>query len=1547
MSRTLAAGKALPRPARFALGGGSPIALALGMLTIAGCSGGASKIEAASSGGGGNSSPLILSFVESPSYDVGFIGFGGSKFFRISIQTTGTGNATIDSYSHSDSSFAFNGGSFPGTGGTCAQPLAGTCSLGILFTPASVGVFTDTVTVNYTSGGTARSISMTLNGQATVAAALSISDSVTYDYGTKVLGTTTEKTFTVTNAGGIDATAMAGSGLAAPYTFKGGSYPGTGGTCGLTLNSLATCTMVVEYAPTVAGASSDQIVLAYHDGTATTNTTRDIQGTGQGLASLTISDGATYNYGNVVVGSPPAEKIFTVTNGAGLATATAMAGAGLAAPFDYKDGAYPGTGGTCSTTLAGGASCTLIVTYRPLAAAAHSDTIELAYDNGSTTVTALRGVQGTGVVPSTLEISDSPTHDYGTKTIGTATDKTFTVTFTGVVAVTAVAEVGLAAPFAFKGGTYPGTGGNCGTTISSNCTIVVTFTPTVAGFRSDTIELNYNDSTGVVSALRPVQGTGQTAAVLTISDAATYNFGSLTVGETADHLFTVTKTGTDSATAVSPTALAAPYSFKGGAYPGTGGSCGATIAADCTIMVTYTPTAPGTHNRNLVLGYHNGAIVTSSTRAMTGTATAAAVLTISDGVTYNYGNVASGAPAVEKTFTISNAAGAVTATSVAGSGLAAPFEFKDGTYPGTGGTCGATLAGGASCTIIVTYAPTTVATHNDTIVIDYDNGPILTSSTRAIQGTGITPASLTISDGATYSFGTRTIASVTEKTFTVTYAGSTAATGVTGTGLAAPFAYKGGSYPGTGGTCSGTISADCTIVVTFTPSAGGLATDTIQLDYSSGAAATSAFRAVEGTGQAAASLVISDAATYDFGSHTNGDAVDHTFTVTYSGGDSASAVNPVVLTPPYSYKGGNYPGTGGTCGSTIAASCSIVVTFNPTTAGTHNQTLTLDYNDGVAAQSASRAMTGIGKSPALLTISDNPQYDFGSRAVTTSTDRTFTVTNTGQTDATSIVAQLLSAPFSFKGGTYPGTGGDCSTDLSASASCSLVVTFNPTVAGGYSETIDLGYDDGVTNQSSTRSIIGTGGVVANLTISDGPTYDFGTVAKSYSANKTLTVTNAGGSQATTLSETTLAGAFDFLGGTYPGTGGTCTTTLDAAATCTLVVEFTASAATAYAGDVTLSYFNGTGTTTSARALSGTGATLTQIAAGDQHTCALYSTGQVKCWGSDTSGQLGDSAAYASSTVPVFVSGITNATAISAGTAHTCAVLSNGRIYCWGSDSDGQLGNGGGGSSGVPVQVSTYTDFDRVAAGGNTTCGRRTNEATYCWGDDSGGQLGNGGSNTDATTPSGVGAYGSGSNVEQLTVGALHACAMLNTGELNCWGTNSSGQVGDNSFNERDTPVSVNGYSASGGSEISAGGSHTCIRTTANSTRCFGSDTYGQLGNDSTLADRDTPGTVALAASASSLALGTSHSCAIIAGAVKCWGRDDEGQLGDNSPSADEPEPVDVATISGVTDIAAGDKHSCAVQSDGAVYCWGQDSAGQLGNGAGATSQGTPDLVTGL
>jgi alpha-tubulin suppressor-like RCC1 family protein len=348
-------------------------------------------------------------------------------------------------------------------------------------------------------------------------------------------------------------------------------------------------------------------------------------------------------------------------------------------------------------------------------------------------------------------------------------------------------------------------------------------------------------------------------------------------------------------------------------------------------------------------------------------------------------------------------------------------------------------------------------------------------------------------------------------------------------------------------------------------------------------------------------------------------------------------------------------------------------------------------------------------------------------------------------------------------------------------------------------------------------------------------------------------------------------------------------------------------------------------------------------AGSFHTCAVLQDGAVWCWGLNDSGQLGDGTRTSSATARP-VSGVLGAVDVDGGGYHTCARFADGTLQCWGRNDQRQLGNAATTTdiSTVPVPVTGITTATAVTAGAFHTCALLGDGTVRCWGQNDFGQLGNGLISPIGSAPGAVTGL---SGVVAIAAGGWHACALLNNGGVRCWGQNTYGALGDGTVVSSPLPVAVSGLTTA--VAIEAGIFHTCARLQDGSGQCWGRNEDGQLGNG-TRTNSSVPTPVAGGITPAGLAPGAEHGCALFAdGSLRCWGDNNFGQLGNGSPVGSTTTPS--SPVSGITTAASatsGAVHTCALLQGGAVQCWGMNPDGRLGDGT-TTDRFTPVSVLGL
>ena len=302
-----------------------------------------------------------------------------------------------------------------------------------------------------------------------------------------------------------------------------------------------------------------------------------------------------------------------------------------------------------------------------------------------------------------------------------------------------------------------------------------------------------------------------------------------------------------------------------------------------------------------------------------------------------------------------------------------------------------------------------------------------------------------------------------------------------------------------------------------------------------------------------------------------------------------------------------------------------------------------------------------------------------------------------------------------------------------------------------------------------------------------------------------------------------------------------------------------------------------------------------IAAGGRHTCALLDDGTVSCFGSNIFGAVGNGMPTDFETTPTPVSGLAGALAIaSTGPSfddlgqddeYSCALLPGGAASCWGQDTDGALGDGGSALHvASPVSVTGLTGATQLALGGGHACALLSDGSATCRGADLVMS-----SPTATAVPGLTGAVA-------LAAGSNHTCALLADGTVSCWGANELGQRGSgaSSFDETTTPAAVPGLA--GVTMLAASGDHTCALLSAGSVQCWGDNVHGQLGDGLSEETHAAPVAVVGITAAVAVSAGIDFSCAVLGdGTARCWGNDDQGQLGNGGPPPESTDPIDVLT----------------------------------------------------
>jgi alpha-tubulin suppressor-like RCC1 family protein len=288
--------------------------------------------------------------------------------------------------------------------------------------------------------------------------------------------------------------------------------------------------------------------------------------------------------------------------------------------------------------------------------------------------------------------------------------------------------------------------------------------------------------------------------------------------------------------------------------------------------------------------------------------------------------------------------------------------------------------------------------------------------------------------------------------------------------------------------------------------------------------------------------------------------------------------------------------------------------------------------------------------------------------------------------------------------------------------------------------------------------------------------------------------------------------------------------------------------------------------------------------------------------------------------------------VSAGYADTCGVRNNGKLYCWGRDNEGQIGDGDATGAIAPRRIGSFEDWDTVVAGDTHTCGIRHGGKLYCWGRDDNGQVGDGGElEASILAPRRVGDF---EDWATVSTGSSHTCGVRRNGKLYCWGYDFDGQIGNGAAGPLrvDAPKRIGSFDD--WDTVVGGDAQTCGIRHGGKLYCWGYDAEGEVGNGGATGNVDAPQRIGIFDDWATVDAGYTQTCGIRhGGKLYCWGGDADGEVGDggdNEMSIDAPRRI--GSFEDWGSASAGGKHSAGVRKNGKLYCWGDDFYGQIGDG---------------
>jgi alpha-tubulin suppressor-like RCC1 family protein len=1212
---------------------------------------------------------------------------------------------------------------------------------------------------------------------------------------------------------------------------------------------------------------------------------------------------------------------------------------------------------------ASSAPCQVTITFVPNTIGATSANLHVSYQNGNgvldETSLPLNGSGSNLAYLQYQQSSESAPSDTVSSNQAYVTSVTYNVIYNGSALGAAGLKIDPAqgviisspSDSSFKIDTA---GTTCGDTVSANCVVKVDFSPSTTGTHTANFNLSYFNGAEVLSLPASVDGSGLTAAVLATLSGNSYTFPNVVVGTPAPvtELINVSFVGSVPADNVVITAPS-NSNFQLSLDPAKSTCMGGAINGNCVLAVSFNPTAYSTISSTIGISYSsNGQTRTPISIPISGTGVHPALLSPNN-TTLTFSADPAHEAATAQSFTFTNTGG-VAPTTISTITNSDTTDFT----PTFSSVCTGATANGGTCAMSVGFNPHTAGALSTQLSFSYFDG--LTTQTLHLTASGSGTAPLFLTGSQTIDFGNVMIGGgilpAAKKIGLGIYGLTAGSLAVTPTQLSSPFTFPGG-FPGTGGNCSSSVNPNSSNSCSF---ALGLSTDS---GFTDGVQQTQTFSMAYndgGTGKGTLSFtakmmprnppVLAFGAAPSFPTLSVKNTETEDFTITNNSPYFATAyISTGSLASPFAV-------TNNTCSGGVAAngSCKITVKFSPTVAGTFNGTLSYVYSDTISNKTISTSFSAIG-SPDVTLVANPTTIDFGNVYVgDTVAPQTIALTYYGASNWTA--GGTVSAPFTLSMGSC-GNQGDCQLTIGLQTTAQ-VTSANQTLNFTYTPALGTG---------KIAIILKANIQYRQATLSLSPT-TFSNTLQGAQTTQSLTLTNTGSGTASSLTIN------HTLGSGYSISGGTCLsmTSLNSAQSCTISVVFAPTAVGNATTTLNASAVSAGSATPvpSAFTLSGNGTQLIQVFAGGYQTCIIDELDNAVCWGANGSGQLGQGNTNAITTQPhqmtkiSFGSGV-QVLKIAVGSSHACALLNtpsgNGKVSCWGNNSNGRLGLGSatatysapveggalqlvnlGTESGSTAEVATD-----IAAGFEHTCALLKSGKVKCWGGNGSGQLGIGTTQDVGASSAQMGnslaaVNLNGSTPISISAGAGHTCAAMSDGGSKCWGDNYFGQLGQGVTTQfigsgSSDMASLQDISLGSGQKASAiyasSGAFTCALLKNGSVKCFGETDYNN-GSDTFWG-----------------VLGTCWARPIYnSAAVACWTNPNLPQttslgyyttdMGDNLPVVSLPNAV--------SQLSLGSQFVCTLGSDSNVRCWGVNDHGQLGIGnANNEGAGQNDLGSNL